>query len=226
MAYLQMLALGIHVKTQLGMIVAMVQELAEELLLWWEDGRLQQQLPGLQASQRAWLEALAKEPVSAAALANMGITYVVADARKIPQEGGTFDLIFSNNTLEHIPTKSLVAIFPELARVLQDSGLMSHYTDHADHYSYGDVRLSPYHFLRYSESQWAWIENRIQSQNRLRVQQIRALFEAAGLVVTGEDLEYAASEPPDDLPLALPFRTFSWQDNGVTYSHLVGKKKT
>jgi hypothetical protein len=47
--------------------------------------------------------------------------------------------------------------------------------------------LSPYNFLRYSDSQWRLLNNRLVFQNRLRVAGYRRLFSDAGLDLVGED---------------------------------------
>ena len=84
-----------------------------------------------------------------------------------------------NTVLEHIDPAILVGVLGSFARMAGPGTVMSHLVDMCDHYLYVDRSLTPYHFLRYTERQWRWIDNSIQPMNRLRVQQYDALYHEA-----------------------------------------------
>lgn len=129
-------------------------------------------------------------------LAALGVRTVVGDARDLPLGDGAVHLITSNNTLEHIPPDVLHGILVEFGRVARSDAVMQHYIDLADHYAGFDRRITAYNFLRFSDRTWRWYNNRLHYQNRLRVNDYRALHEAAGWHVTAEK---NGSRPVEDL---------------------------
>jgi SAM-dependent methyltransferase len=135
--------------------------------------------------------------------------------------GASVDFIFSNNTFEHIPRPELEALLGQCRRLLAPGGLMSHYIDMADHYSYFDPRISPWHFLRFSEAQWSWIENRIQSQNRLRLPQHRQLLAEAGFQLLAEERESGPADAYPRTKVHPDFQQFTEEENRVLYAHLL-----
>lgn len=201
------------------------QDLCTELLAALKallaEGMLETFLPDVTSEGRRLLEKVPPRIQKEELLTELGITYQVEDARKLSFPSDSIDLIISNNTLEHIPKSIISAMLPELKRVLHPQGVMSHYIDLADHYSYGDSQISPYHFLRYSDKQWDWIENKIQSQNRMRASQYRQLFEGAGFEVIQEDNEWGDLRQLKEVPLAEPFKNMAMDDLGVLYSHMI-----
>ncbi|GAB4423284.1 MAG: hypothetical protein OHK0039_39880 [Bacteroidia bacterium] len=176
-------------------------------------------LPRLRPDRLATLDRLAADADPRRALAGLGIDLVRTTRGALPP--GPFDLILSNNTLEHIPARELPPLIAAMLRALSPQGLMSHYIDMADHYSYGDPRISPLHFLRYSPRQWAWLENSLQSQNRLRASQYRHLFAQAGWHLLAETAEQADPADLHRQPLAAAFAGLHPDDLRTTYTHQV-----
>lgn len=162
------------------------------------------------------------EQFAAADFFQKNIIFLQQDARTVSLPEKSIDLIVSNNTLEHIPAATLREILTAFAPLLrEETGQMSHYIDMHDHYAYGDAGISPYHFLRYSARQWAWIENSLQSQNRLRLPQYRALCADAGLHITQETPEWGFPETLLQEPLHPDFQRFSVAECAALYVHLV-----
>jgi SAM-dependent methyltransferase len=113
-----------------------------------------------------------------------GIRYLApCDARATGLPPASVDFVSSTDVCEHIPRADLAAILRECVRLLRPGGLVSFRIDLTDHYSYFDRSLSRYHFLRYSDSRWRWVNSPLQFQNRLRVTDYRRLVEEAGLEV-------------------------------------------
>ncbi|MBK7337072.1 MAG: class I SAM-dependent methyltransferase [Saprospirales bacterium] len=104
------------------------------------------------------------------------IRYLVTDARKLPLNPESLDLIVSNNTFEHIYPNILAEILAEFKRLLRPGGMMSHFIDMSDHFAHLDTGITIYNFLRFSEKNWGWIDNSIQPQNRWRISHYRHLY--------------------------------------------------
>jgi hypothetical protein len=153
-----------------------------------DDGRLAGRLEVRRPDRVEIMRSLAADPqVTAGRLADIGVAFLVGDARGTDLPPASVDLFTSNNTLEHIPPEVLVDILVEMRRLAAPGAVLSHFIDLSDHYSHFDGSLSPYNFLRYSDSQWRLLNNRLVFQNRLRVPAYRRLFSAAGLDLVDED---------------------------------------
>ncbi|MDX1909234.1 MAG: methyltransferase domain-containing protein [Bacteroidia bacterium] len=201
----------------------LIRRLATTLISWTRTEQVQAILPAWRTDAIPWLDTLRQHPHPVAWLSAEGVC--VRQGRMEKVAPGTIPYLISNNTLEHIPASDLPALIQACTRTLAPGGLMSHYTDHADHYSYTDPRLSPFHFLRYTSAEWEHIESPFQSQNRYRAHQLRSLMEAAGITILSDDRESGESYALDSIPLAEPFVSFAAADNLVLYSHLVGERQ-
>jgi hypothetical protein len=198
-----------------------IHKLNHWLLEWHQSGRLQTLLPALQAERWQQLQKVlkAKPPSLHTALEALSIHYLTLDARKIPLSDASVQLIHSNNTFEHIPKASLQEILTEMKRIAHPGGLMSHYVDMADHYSYTDPDISPNHFLRYTEKQWRWIENPFQSQNRLRLPHYREMYERLEIPLQ-ETVNEKGMLPQGD-KLAPLFAALPREELAVLYTQLI-----
>ncbi|MEL6842406.1 MAG: class I SAM-dependent methyltransferase, partial [Bacteroidota bacterium] len=156
-------------------------------------------------------------------LSQIGIKTWTGDARQLPYPEAHIPLIHSNNTFEHIPRPILQGIMQELKRVLSSEGVMSHYIDMADHYSYGDASIGPFHFLRFAERSWSWLENPFQAQNRMRISQYAALFEELGLVCDWSEIERGSEAELQCQSIALPFQNMDSEDLRVLYAQAILK---
>lgn len=68
-------------------------------------------------------------------------------AEKLPFESGSFDVVFSDNVLEHLPDP--VTVFGEVARVLRPGGRFLAKTPNKWHYMPLIARLTPHGFHRF-----------------------------------------------------------------------------
>lgn len=124
--------------------------------------------------------------------------------------------------MEHIPADVLERILVRFRELSATGTVMSHLIDLCDHYAYIDS-VSVYHFLKYSDRAWRWIDNDIQPMNRLRASEYRALYERAGIPITEEHLR---GDDPLALvgePLDQRFKTMDPADVATTTSILVTK---
>jgi SAM-dependent methyltransferase len=119
------------------------------------------------------------------------ITYrAPCDAAATGLPDATFDCVFSNSVLEHIPRDVIAECFTEGRRILKPSGIAFHSVNCGDHYAYADRTIDQLHYLQYSEADWARWNNRFLYQNRLRAIDFTELATAAGF-----DLEIDTSRP-------------------------------
>lgn len=72
---------------------------------------------------------------------------LVADAEALPYPDTSFDLVFSDNVMEHIERPERV--FREIARVLKPNGVLLFKTPNAFHYMPVIARATPYDFHRF-----------------------------------------------------------------------------
>ncbi|HEY4800248.1 MAG TPA: class I SAM-dependent methyltransferase [Bacteroidia bacterium] len=143
-----------------------------------QNGKLKKFLPGISEERLNTLLEEAKHPTFDyyAMLEKHNIVYMVMDARKLHLADGSIDLITSNNTFEHIYAEILKGILTEFKRIARPGGVMSHSIDMSDHFAHFDNSISVYNFLQYSDTQWRWIDNCIQPQNRMRIYDFRNLY--------------------------------------------------
>jgi SAM-dependent methyltransferase len=139
-----------------------------------------------------------------------GIRYLApVDARATGLPAASVDLVTSTNTLEHVLVDDLPPLLRECRRLLRPDGVMSVRIDMRDHFADSDPAVSPYNFLRFSETRWQLLNSRLLHQNRLRRSDYLALFAAAGLDVVEENTTgptAAGLAALERLPLAEPFR--------------------
>ena len=118
-----------------------------------------------------------------------GISYLApADAKQTGLEDNSVDICVSTDTLEHIPTAEIEAIFQELKRILKVGGIISLKIDYSDHYAHTDSTINKLNFLSYSENDWIKYNHANHYQNRLRHDEFKKLLIDAGFHVLDEKL--------------------------------------
>jgi hypothetical protein len=155
--------------------------------------------------------------------ARLKIRYLVADARRLPLQDDSIDLITSNNTFEHVFPDVLAEILLEFKRVAKPGGLMSHFIDMSDHFAHLDPGITIYNFLKYTERQWKWIDNAIQPQNRWRITHYRDLYRRLGIPISEESNRPGDLKALASVPLAPPFRDIAGEELAVSHGYLVSR---
>lgn len=156
-------------------------------------------------------------------LRELNIEIIVGDAGQSGLPAGSVDFFLSNNTFEHIPPPVIVHILKEFRRVAQPTAIMSHFIDLTDHFAHFDKSISAFNFLRFSESQWKWINNGVQYLNRLRIDEFLKIHSETGFeIIEREDL-YADPKNLDKLPVHKDFSHLNRQDLLVSHTWLVSK---
>lgn len=159
----------------------------------------------------------------------LGITYVApCDARdtRLPPE--SFDFVSSTATLEHIPETDVPRILRECHRILAPEGLISCRVDMVDHFSYFDSGISEYNFLKFSESMWRLVNNRLHFTNRLRHSDYVRIVGSAGFDILADDSERPSAADLEllrGLKVGARFRDgYSLEELGIKRMNVVLKK--
>lgn len=162
-------------------------------------------------------------------LATINMRYhAPVDARFTCLPAGSVDIVFSNTTLEHIPSPWLVELFREAYRVLvPEGGVMVHLIDCSDHFSHGDRTISTINFLRFPHDRFQRYSSKFLYQNRLRAGSYRRLANEAGFDVIFWDarVDQKAVASLDTFPLDKEFARLSPEEICTTSVTMVARKR-
>jgi hypothetical protein len=157
-------------------------------------------------------------------LEKLHIVYLIEDARKLSLPDDSIDLINSNNTFEHIYPAILAPILKDFTRVLKKkTGVMSHFIDMSDHFAHFDKSINIYNFLQFSKTQWAWIDNSIQPQSRLRLSDYKAIYERLGVPILKIQNRPGQVEWVKQMKLHEDYLQYELDDIAVTHTHLISR---
>jgi SAM-dependent methyltransferase len=152
-------------------------------------------------------------------LKKINVQVIIGDARKIDRPNDSFDLVNSNNTFEHIYPEILIDIVKEFKRLLKPSGIMSHQIDMSDHFAHLDKSITIYNFLKYSDKQWARIDNTIQPQNRLRDRDFKKIFSDLNLKIVYQQKRDGDTDQITALRPLLDAKYKNYSDAELAVSH-------
>jgi hypothetical protein len=105
------------------------------------------------------------------------------DATRTGLDEASFDCVFSNSVLEHVPPAIIDAMYAEAMRILDAGAIMFHSVNCGDHYAYFDRTIDQLNYLRYSDAQWSRWNNAFLYQNRLRAHDFVERAERAGFEI-------------------------------------------
>ena len=191
---------------------------------YYDRGDLQQHLPLLVPERIEVLrEALRLGPYACpkALLARAGTQVMVTDAGRTGLADHSIDYIVSIGTLLHIPETILVSILAEFKRIGTPDCLLSIAIDMADLFSYFDHRISQLNFLRFSDTMWRIINNRVIPMNRLRITDYRELLRQAGFKILEEKNDLVSLEDLHRIPLAPRFHRYSDDDLRIWHTWMM-----
>lgn len=117
---------------------------------------------------------------------SLGFRYVVDESGTLEQfPDESFNLIYSNNVLEHVFESTIPALTQDIYRLLKPGGFSVHKIDITDHLIRpAGIRNMSNHknYLRYSDKTWKrYFENKVHYFNRIQRSEWLALFQRAGL---------------------------------------------
>lgn len=127
----------------------------------------------------------------------LGARYVVESSGSLAAlPSGSFTLVVSCDTLEHLPRAVLSTELEAFRRLLVPGGFSVHQIDLADHLAYFDRRATPKHYYRFSHAAWdRWFESGVQHFNRVQRSEWRELFAQAGFEEVSEEVDRVDVEP-------------------------------
>lgn len=160
-------------------------------------------------------------------LRKCSITYrAPGDARATGVEANSFDLVYSNSVLEHVPRESIAQLMKESFRVLVPGGMAMHNVGCNDHYAFFDKSISFINFLKYDERGWRLWNNSLQYQNRMRAPEFVDLATAVGfeVVQARTHVRPGTREALPNLRIAPEFRHFSVDELVATTSDFIVRK--
>lgn len=95
-----------------------------------------------------------------------------ADAAASGLPNDSIDILFSNSVLEHVPPDAIARIHRASRSLVRKDGWIFHSVNCGDHYAYADPKIHQLNYLQYSDTEWAFWNNRFLYQNRLRAHQL------------------------------------------------------
>ncbi len=160
-------------------------------------------------------------------LQKLNIIYLIEDARRLSLADNSIDMVNSNNTFEHIHPDILIPILGEFKRVVnKNGGVMSHFIDMSDHFAHIDKSINIYNFLRFSDRQWRWIDNSIQSQNRLRIYDYRKIYSDLNIPISDESFREGDLKELTSISLAEKFMNKPPEETARSHCHFVSDMTT
>jgi SAM-dependent methyltransferase len=133
-------------------------------------------------------------------LAAARIEYLApVDAGSTSLPDGCIDVVYSNSVLEHVLAADIPRIMREALRLLRSNGIALHSANCGDHYAYFDRNITAINYLAYSDGAWAFWQNRLLYQNRLRPEDFARIATQAGF-----NLRHCYFTPQQQLMEVLP----------------------
>jgi len=190
-------------------------------------GNLAKLCPAHQPARLKELEALlplAEVESPTDLLGRIGIHVILSDAQHVPLPDASVDLVTSCVVLEYIPAPVLSIILSEFHRVLKPDAVMVHRIDMADQYSFFDHSITPFNFLRFTNSQWKYLNSPLIPLTRLRLSDYERLFAAAAFAT--EELETTSGRLEDlrQVPLSAEFMQYEEADLLVLDAYIVSRR--
>jgi ubiquinone/menaquinone biosynthesis C-methylase UbiE len=139
----------------------------------------------------------------------------------------SIDVVFSNSVLERVVERDIARIMEESRRILRKGCLVIHDVNFGDHYAYFDRSITHINYLSYSDREWAFWNNRLQYQNRLRPADFIRHAQTAGLelVLQSRRPQAALLAILPQFNLAAEFRRYPPEELCCTSTTFVARKQ-
>ena len=142
----------------------------------------------------------------------LGFEYVLDKKGRLTSfDDDSFDLVISDNVLEHVERTALQKNIKDIARILKPGGFSCHHIVLSDHLAEYDSQIHRKNYLRYSEKVWkTFFENKVQYINRVQSPEWLRLFRAAGFQLLENITQWRVDI--NKLKIAEQFRDIPRQD--------------
>ncbi len=109
-----------------------------------------------------------------------------------------FDVIFSVDVLEHIPSDQLERNSACMFKMLRPGGLFVHQVGLDDHIAHYAPKMPKKNYLKYSESTWKLLfDNEVQYFNRLQIRDYVEIFKETGFTIQSLSTDVDSRSVPD-----------------------------
>ena len=206
---------------------ARVTYVLQQIVEFAERGELGKLLPEFKPERLERVREVLRDKTTrtpAEMLKPLGIDVIIRDARAVELPAASVDLFCSTQVLESIPAPILTEIFTHFARLATPQPAMSHYIDLSDQYAAFDRSITPFNFLRFSNREWSWINNKIIPLTRLRIPEYRRVIAESGWKLAEEDNTVGQPDDLNRVPLAGEFNQYSREDLLVLRSWLMANR--
>lgn len=155
-------------------------------------------------------------------LSRCSIQQKLQDANHLDFNDNSFDLCYSVNVLEHVDIDSIRGISAEFFRIGKSNSYHYHAIGVYDHFVHIDKSISKFNYLKYSDSIWKAIDNKIQPQNRRRISYFRNTFNSIGYTILNEILWDAEPNELNKIDIHPDFNNLA--DIDIPYGTFILKK--
>jgi hypothetical protein len=93
----------------------------------------------------------------------------------------------------------------------------------SDHFAHFDRTISIYNFLQFSDSQWKFIDNSIQRQNRLRIDDYYTIYKELDIPINEESYRKGDIEALKQIKLDTKFIGKTPEIVAISHCHFVSK---
>lgn len=142
----------------------------------------------------------------------LNIHALVRDAQNTGIAPASINLFVSNGVMEYIPRPVLSNMLAEFKRIARPGAVLSNFIVLADEYAQFDHSITRFNFLKYSDSQWKFLDSPFTSKSRLRISDYRELFTQAGCDILDEKHEKGDIRDLEKIRLAPQFEKYSKAD--------------
>lgn len=135
-------------------------------------------------------------------------------------------VVFSINTMEHIPASQLIKLTDSIYNKLPEGGYFINLIDYSDHFSNITSAITEYNFYRFNSLLWKFFNPPLHHQNRLRHNDFISIFEDLGFKIISEKRLFPvdANKELEETPIRKDFKDYKKLDLLTTAGYIIARK--